>query len=447
LRGDTAGSVAVRTGTLQSLAGNPGWLSQYLVYAVPYTLVLLAGTSAIRLRAVVLAALCGITAFALVVIFQRGGWIAGLVVLVYIALVASRMMRGGAGRGRAWQPSGWRFVAVGAVVLALVVAGFGLWITEVSPSGTPFDLSAYASRLRSITSGDRMPYVIAGTDIGALHPVLGGGHESFAYRYAMYFDRPGGPFFHSGVRVPVPSTAHSVYLQAFSGTGLVGLGLIVAIFVMAAVTARRAWRSPRLSPGHRIVVTAAFGSLVGMACYGLVQEIFYVHALRLLFFMTVGLLAGAGDGMVGWPVSVQRGLWTALAAAFAAHLVYEYVWPGPDRLLSADEPTGLYAADSRPEFANMRWSSDHAAWPLPAGVTRYALRVRSFAPYAQEVVVRGCGAAATSAWLSDHEWHALQGTLDGCRPGEYLHLSVAPTWSPPADARSLGVVTADVRIE
>ena len=80
LRGDGAGSVALRPGTMQSLAGNPGWLSQDLVYALPYALVLLAGASAARFGVIALAVLSGLTAFALVVIFQRGGWVAGLVV-------------------------------------------------------------------------------------------------------------------------------------------------------------------------------------------------------------------------------------------------------------------------------------------------------------------------------------------------------------------------------
>ena len=43
-----------------------------------------------------------------------------------------------------------------------------------------------------------------------------------------------------------------------------------------------------------------------------------------------------------------------MAAAFAGHLVYEYLTPGPDRLLRSGEPTGLYAEDARPAFKGMR---------------------------------------------------------------------------------------------
>ena len=292
-----------------------------------------------------------------------------------------------------------------------------------------------------------MPYAIAGLEIASLHPVLGAGHESFAYRYAIYFDRPGGPFHSSGVRVPDPATAHSVYFQTWSGTGTVGLVLLLGILLMAAVTVFRVRRTPEVSRRQRVVVAAAVGSLLGMACYGLFQEIFYVHALRIMFFVAVGLIAGLASDLVRWPPRVAPVLWTMMAAAFAGHLVYEYLTPGPDRLLRSGEPTGLYAEDARPAFKGMRWSADRATWPVPAGASRYALRVRSFAPYPQEVEIRSCGGARTTTRLTNHDWHDLEGVLQGCGAGDHLRMRVTPTWSAPGDARSLGVVTAEVRLD
>ena len=84
--------MVLRAGTLQSVAGNPGWFSQYLVYALPYALVLLAGSSATRLRLAALTILTGVTAFALLITFQRGGWVAGTIVLVYLAIVTSGVL-------------------------------------------------------------------------------------------------------------------------------------------------------------------------------------------------------------------------------------------------------------------------------------------------------------------------------------------------------------------
>ena len=244
----------------------------------------------------------------------------------------------------------WRALLAVAAFVVLVAAGFSTWLARVSPTGSTFDRSAYLARLQTIVSADRLPYAIAGLEIASLHPVLGAGHESFAYRYAIYFDRPGGPFHRSGVRVPDPATAHSVYFQTWSGTGTVGLVLLLAILLTAAVTVFRVRRAPEVSRRQRAVVAAAVGSLLGMACYGLFQEIFYVHALRVMFFVAVGLIAGLATDLVRWPPRVAPVLWTMMAAAFAGHLVYEYLTPGPDRLLRSGEPTGLYAEDAQPAF-------------------------------------------------------------------------------------------------
>ncbi len=59
---------------------------------MPYALVLLAGSSASRLRVTVFTAVTALTAFALLIIFQRGGWVAGIVVLIYVAIAAASLL-------------------------------------------------------------------------------------------------------------------------------------------------------------------------------------------------------------------------------------------------------------------------------------------------------------------------------------------------------------------
>lgn len=447
LRGDSSGSVAVRTGMLQSVSGNPGWFSQYLVYALPYALVLLAGATAWRLRIGALTFLSGAAAFALLLVFQRGGWLAGVVVLAYIAIVAAKLVAPALAPDRAGRGFRWRGLLYATAFVLLVAAGFSWWLARTGTPGTPFDRSAYLDRLTSIASGDRLPYTLAGLRITALHPVLGAGHESFAYRYAIYYDRPGGPFSHSTVRVPVPSSAHNVYLQTSSGTGLVGLAILVALLATATITADRIRRKPGVGRAELAVVAGAFGSLLGMSFYGLVQEVFYVHALRLMFFVAIGLIAGLGTDLVQWSPRLRPALWTMLAIALAVHLVYEFVWPGPDRLLSADEPTGLYAEDAQPEYRGMQWSADQAAWPVSPGASKYAMRVRSFAPYPQEVEIASCDGTRATTHLANHDWHEIAGTLTGCASGGHLRLHVTPTWSAPGDVRTLGVVVSGVRFE
>jgi hypothetical protein len=438
-------SVYFREGTLQSASGNPGWFSQYLVYALPYALVLLSGASAPGLRMVWLGGAIGLMVFALLVSWQRGGWVFGAVAVCYLlgAAVLLRSRAPTARDGRAGHRA-WRTMALAGIVSLLIVGAFSLWTARARPGGTVFDTGAYLTRLKSIADADRLSYVRAGTMIAALHPVLGGGHESFAYRYRMYFEAPGGPFHRSPIRVPDAASAHNLFVQTLAGTGAVGLALLVGIFVVAMWTAVRTLRARETDQPRRAVLLAAFGSLLGIAGYGLVQEVFYVHALRILFFVGVGLVAGVATEGVPWPARASRWLWSALLIAFVAHLGYEYVWPGPDRLVRSADPTGLYAEE---QGSRLQWSTDWATWPVPTGATSFTLRVRSVAPYPQAVTIAPCGGAQRRVQLPDHDWHSIGGALEGCGPGDRLQLRVTPAWRPPGDARLLGVMTADVRFE
>ncbi|MGE0461834.1 MAG: O-antigen ligase family protein [Vicinamibacterales bacterium] len=442
LRG--AASVYFREGTLQSASGNPGWFSQYLVYTVPYALVILVGETRPGLRLALLGGVTGLMAFALLVSWQRGGWLFGGMVVLYVVVAAALLRRSGGVTGaRVTQ----RALALSIVVLALVAGAFALWMSKAHPGGAALDVNAYLVRLKSIADADRLSYVQAGRMIASLHPVLGGGHESFAYRYRMYFEAPGGPFHASATRVPEAASAHNVFLQALTGTGIVGALLLTGILVAAAWTGLRALRAADMAADRLVVVLAACGSLLGFAGYGLVQEVFYVHALRVLFFASVGLVAGAAGDRIRWSPRVGRGLWTALGVAFVVHLGYEYVWPGPTRLLAPGEVTGVHAEQRPPGDDRPLWSSDWATWPVPQGATSYVMRVRSLAPFPQELSVAPCGGATRRVVLADHDWHPIGGRIEGCGPEGRVQLRVKPTWRAPGDDRLLGVLTAGVRFE
>ncbi len=443
LRG--TGLVAYRVGALQSASGNPGWFTEYLVYTLPYALVLLAGRKAAGLGLVLLAGVIALTAFALLVGFQRGGWVSGTLVILYIAASVPRLLNHRGAPGLVPRRQVRSAVALVAVVAVVVPAGFWLWTARDGAGGARLDRGAYVGRLKSIASGDRLAYLDAGVKIAMLHPILGGGHESFAYRYGMYFQSPGGPYQLSQVRVPDPASAHSVYVQTLTGTGGAGLALLVTLFVLAAWTTVCGLRVSVTDERRRVVLLATSGSLLGVACYGLVQEVFYIHALRLLFFAGIGVLAGAAaDGPV-WSPRAGRTLWLALATTFAVHLGYEHAWPGPGRLLISGDPTGVYGEEPGPRDTHFEWTTNWATWPVPSGATGYSLQVRSLAPFQQEVELQPCHGRSTRVTLSDHAWHPIEGTFDGCGAGDRLHLHVAPAWRPPRDGRLLGVMTADLK--
>lgn len=446
LRG--AASVYFREGTLQSASGNPGWFSQYLVYTLPYALVILLGTAGAGRSLALLSVATGLMVFALLVSWQRGGWIFGGLVVLYVVAAAALLRGRWEGSDKATMPQlVRRTLSLAAVMVVLVAGAFVVWTAKAHPGGAPFDVNAYLVRLRSIADADRLAYVQAGKMIASLHPVLGGGHESFAYRYRMYFEVPGGPFHASTIRVPEAASAHNVFIQALVGTGIVGALLLTGILVAAAWTGLRALRATDMPTDRLVVVLAACGSLLGFAGYGLVQEVFYVHALRVLFFASVGLLAGAAGDRITWSPRVGLGLWTALGVAFVVHLGYEYAWPGPKRLLAAGEVTGVHAEPRAPGDERPLWSSDWATWPVPKDATSYVMRVRSIAPFPQELSVVACEGATRRVVLTDHDWHPIGGRVEQCGDDGRLQLRVKPTWRAPGDGRLLGVLTADVRFE
>jgi O-antigen ligase len=444
LRGNVG--VGVRAGAVQSTAGNPGWFAQYVVYALPYSLVLLLGRGRSTARLAAFTLVAAASGVALVLCFQRGGWLAGALALVYLAVGAAQLPGRRDAPVRGGRPSLARSAAFLTLAAALAVGGAWAWITSSDSKSEPLPAAAYVARFKSILNADRLPYVRASVRIAVLHPILGGGNESFAYRYRMYFEDPGGVYAQSGIRVPMGTSAHNVYLQTLCGSGVAGLLLLVASFAAAAWMAVRTLRAGGVAPGQRLALLVACGSLLGIAGYGLVQEVFYVHALRLLFFVAIGIIAGASAD-VAWPPRTSRILWIALLALFPGHLWYEYVRPGPARLLRSALPTGLFAEERDPGGRPFQWTTDEATWPVPEGGSSYALDVRSLAPFAQRVEITACGAAArTRVQLDDHNWRTVSARLYGCSAGDRLILRVTPAWRPSWDERLLGVMAAGAQL-
>lgn len=425
----TAGAV-YRPGSIQSTAGNPGWFTECVAYGLPYGLVLLSGRGRPVTRRLALAAWTAGLAVALLLGYQRGGWLTGLVLIGYIAAVAQTVepeRAAGARRARS---------AASVGLAALIALGLaGAYLVRAQPPTAEID---FAARARSILNGDRLPYWQAAWRIWSLHPVLGGGHESFAYQYRRDFG-PGGVFEGTGVKVPDGASAHSIYMQTLTGTGVIGLGLLLAIFGVAAVTA---WRvvGVRLDNERRTVALGAAGSLLGVAVYGFAQEVFYVHALRLLCFAGIGLLSGASGGLLTWPPSVSRRLFAALGVAAALHVWYERAWASPERLLAPGVAAGLFEEESNAGHESIRWTTEEAALPLLPGATRVDLDLRSAAPVPQQVTAAACGRQITLE-LADPAWRRLSLHLGECPAGEHLRLRITPAWRPPGDARLLGVMT------
>ena len=440
LRGTT--NVAFRAETLQSSAGNPGWFSQYLVYAMPYALVLLAGTPVVARRVVLLGAVTAFIAFALLVCFQRGGWISGAILVCYIAAAAFILVRS-SGQDRASRQV-WRGLGLAGLILVLVAGGLSLWLSRPRPDGDTQHLSRApavdcerrAAALLHRWQGDRGAPPGAGRRARVVclplrHVLSAPGRRLFSFGDA----RAGGR--QRAQRVP-PDVDRDWWRWPGAARG--------------DLRGHRRDGCPRPPRTHRRPEPpgSAAGGLRLDARRRRVRAgagVFYIHALRLLFFVGIGLVSGSAVDAIRWPAWTPRALGLALAAAFAGHLAYEYAWPGPARLLRSGEPTGLFGEERGPRDTRFRWSTDWATWPVPVGATSYSLQVRSVAPSPQEVEIQTCRGARLRVSLPDQAWRPLGGSLDGCAPGDHLQLRVSPAWRPPGDGRLLGVMTADVSFQ
>ena len=434
---------------LQSVSGNPGWFAQSLVMVLPYAAVLYIGKAARWFRLALTVLAIAVIEFVLVLTFQRGGWVASIIVLCCLAAGSAIL---------AWRRSGraaphamivvGRSLGVLAVVAALAFSLLYISIRAgVHPGGTTA-LAAYSERLQVLMwSPVRLQYASAAFKIGKLYPILGGGSESFALRYTQQFFLPTGWYFDTPSKVD-PSSAHNVYLQTFAGKGVVGLALLLAMCVSAVWACVRVLLLSDRDDRSRLLLSIIGGtSIVGFLVYGLVQEVFYVHALQVLFFFSLGFVAAVARGVLAWPAILRKTLWTALAVLFVVHLGYEYVYPGPSRLVRPPvAPEGIWWQEPDEHGVIFRWTSSRVIFPVPRDATAFAFRVRTLAPFRQSMTVLVKAIPVGTYTLEDHEWHQLRFLIPASREaGEYrqVEIRVAPTFD--SGGRTLGVMLADAQ--
>ncbi len=304
---------------LQSTFGHAGWFAQYLCFATPVILGLwlwpatgAAGTGArepagVRLARVAAAAVLLLATLAAIVLSnQRGGWITWAI--VGTSVVATVVRLAADSRGAATVPPLRRLiaVAVGALLLALVAGP-----VVIRVAGGPGAMDRFAARARTLTQvSDRQAHVTAGLRLGAQRPILGGGSESFAWRYQQEYLRAGGAYYARGYSpvLDMYGSAHNVFAQTFAGKGAVGLVALLLLVIASAAAAIRTLRRPALPRRERILALIALGITGAFTIYGQVQEVFYIPVLQLTVFAGFALAAGArtADRIAGPLVSPAR---------------------------------------------------------------------------------------------------------------------------------------------
>ena len=412
---------------LQGTFGHAGWLAQYICFATPAILALwlwpsgaeagagladAAGREPRARRLVRLVAASGLLAIALVAIvlsYQRGGWITWAIVAAGVVAAIVWLAAAGAGPAGAALPLR-RLVAVAAAAMILAI-GAGLVVIRVA--GGPGAMDRFAARARTITMvSDRQAHVTAGLRLGGQLPILGGGSESFAMRYEQQYLRSGGAYYARGYSpvLNMYGSAHNVFAQTFAGKGAIGLIALVLVVLTAAAAALRTLRRPDAPPRARVVAMVALGMVAAFAIYGQVQEVFYVAPLQLTAFVGFGIAAALEAPGPADRSRRRLGIVAALlAAGLAAHVVHAYVVPGRladeyrDREISrAGERLSAPVLDADGQY--FQWTGARAVITVPRQATELSFDVRQSGAAARDVEVRFDGRTIDRVRLEDGEW-------------------------------------------
>jgi hypothetical protein len=358
---------------LQSLFGHSGWYAEYLTLAIPTCLVILALRAPFWIRATAILFALGLGEFVLILTYQRGGWLSYplTLVAVWAAIYVTRLLeRNQSDIGRALRRS---IVKVLVSLPITVIVSLLLVFLIQGKSSVTDAMSPYVSRFKDIQrTGDRTDFFKAGFLIGSLHPVLGGGADSFAWQFEREIESPRGAFPGRFV-LPLHGSAHNVYAQTFSGKGLCGLLTLLAIplFVLAATPG--VLRNPGRSISDKLIMLTGACYACAFLIYGNVQEVFYIQVLQLLFFVLLGIVASVAyrsAELTGRSLLVPPSLCVAVVAL---HIVWEFIAPGYTRAFYLEKrPFGCFAAEAPSEGSSYRWCGERARFEqvlLPGAVS------------------------------------------------------------------------------
>jgi hypothetical protein len=431
---------------LQSFFGHSGWYAEYLTLAIPTCLVILALRLPFWLRAFAMISALALGEFVLILTYQRGGWLSYplTLVAVWAAIYVVRLLeRNETDITRALRRSAGKVL----VSLPLTVAVSLVLVFVIQGKGSVEEaMSPYVSRFKEIQrTGDRTDFLKAGMLIGSLHPILGGGADSFAWQFEREIESPRGSFPGRFV-LPLHGSAHNVYAQTFSGKGVCGLLALVAIPFLMLLRAASALKDSRRSISEKLIVL--IGACYGCAflIYGNVQEVFYVQVLQFFFFSIVAIVAAIA--YLPPELSKIRALispWWCVAL-LVIHFVWEFGSPGHTRLFYAEQRLfGCFPQEAALDGSRYRWCGERArvARSVSPGTEAIDLIVEA-GPLPQMLSIDTVGGSPISLTLNPGERRSVKVPLTPPANGSVVvrvhgETSFVPKllWNASADMRRL----------
>lgn len=361
-----AGGIEFR---LQSFFGHSGWFAEYLTLTIPFSMVVLLAAWPFAVRAVAVIAILLLGEFALILSYQRGGWISYPLTLlaVWAAIYAFRADEKNAGGGLKFGAVVRSSIAkiLLSVPLTVIVSMSIIWAIQHAAPQAAGGVSSYVERFKDIgKTSDRTDFMRAGAKIASLHPFFGAGSESFAIEFDREFDSPNGAYYRE-IDLPLHGSAHNVFFQTASGKGLGGLGLLLLVVGSLGATGLRVFTRSGLSRRQITVGLIAACFSAAFLIYGNVQEIFYVYPLEVLFFAVVGIAAAAGPADFRSQSRLRNALAVIVLVLVLAHIGWERLLPGRTGARNQSEPFGCFAQETDAAGLKYRWCGPRARLIVP----------------------------------------------------------------------------------
>ena len=201
----------------------------------------------------------------------RSVWLgAGLGLLIFLALTL---------------PRSWRGLVLSSMVLAALVAGTTQWeriLTFKRDRDLDAQETAESVRLRPILAAVAWNMFLE-------RPLLGHGLAQYDTQKVYYLaDRSSGPRLDKARHY----TQHNVFLSLLVETGLVGMGLFVALLALWVRDAWRVWRSEPVPAWARGLALLLLVLVANYVANGMFHDISLIPMVNALLFFLAGIVAG-----------------------------------------------------------------------------------------------------------------------------------------------------------
>jgi len=351
---------------MQSFFGHSGWFAEYVTLSIPLVMVFLLLPLRFRTRIAVILTTLLVGEFCLILSFQRGGWVSYPLTLFVIwaaIYVSYKIELGETDFLKALRASMVKvLVSIPLTLLASILLLVALDKTGLVESNSENLISKYVNRFSDIKkTSDRTDFFRAGLLLGMVHPFLGGGSESFSYRFNEEFNLPSGHYYQE-LNLPLHGTSHNVFMQTFSGKGIAGLlFLILMIGSLITVSIKEVMYGASPFPNKIfLLITASLGA--AFLIYGNVQELFYIQPLQYLIFFSLFLAVS----QLKFNEHVLRFrtcnfLLTAIAALTISHVAWNYFNRGA---FSSNSAYGCFSPETDPSGSSYSWCGVRASQPF-----------------------------------------------------------------------------------